>query len=142
MPDAGSLRNELAAFSDAIGRPLIRWQTDALTLEAPITAYVAPRQSGKSRSLANLALHHRAFRRARQHVLIISSSEDTARRLLRDIRDVAAGSELLAGSLVTEQAGLLTLTNGSQMRSVPASERQIRGWTVDLLLVDEAGLVR
>lgn len=140
MAEASALRDDLGAFSRAVHRPLTEWQTDALTLEAPITACVAPRQAGKSRSLAVLALH-RAFRRRGQHVLIVSSSEDTARRLLRDIRDIAAGSELLAGSLVVEQAGLLTLTNGSQIRSVPASEKQIRGWTVDLLLVDEAALV-
>ena len=40
-----------------------------------------------------------------------------------------------------EQAGLVTLTNGSEVRSVPASERAVRGWTVDLLLLDEAALV-
>lgn len=141
MPvDPAVLRDDLGKFSLAIGRPLTHWQTGALTLEAAVTTIVAPRQSGKSRSLAVLALH-RAFRRRRTHVLLISSSEATSRRLLRDILDVAAGSTLLAGSLVVEQAGLVTLTNGSQIRSVPASERQIRGWTVDLLLIDEAALV-
>jgi len=141
MPEVASrLRDDLQAFSKAVGRPLTDWQASALRLEAPITTVVAPRQSGKSRSLAVVALHS-AFRRRKQHVLLISSSEATSRRLLRDILDIAAGSDLLAGSLVVEQAGLLTLTNGSQIRSVPASERQIRGWTVDLLLVDEAAMV-
>lgn len=139
MPDAAALRDDFAAFSRAIARPLTRWQTEALTLDAAVTAVLAPRQSGKSRSLANLALWT-AFRRREQRVLIVSASEDTARRLLADIRAVAAGSELLAASLVVEQAALVTLTNGSEIRCVPASERQIRGWSVDLLLVDEAAL--
>jgi len=35
----------------------------------------------------------------------------------------------------------IVLSNGSEIRSVPASERQVRGWTVDLLVVDEAAFV-
>lgn len=57
------------------------------------------------------------------------------------MKAIVTGSPWLAPSVVDEQAGLITLTNGSVIRSVPASERQIRGWTVDLLLVDEAALV-
>ena len=57
------------------------------------------------------------------------------------MRGIATGSPLLRGSVVDETAGLLTLSNGSEVRSVPASERQIRGWAVDLLLIDEAALV-
>jgi hypothetical protein len=140
MADALVLRTDFSAFSSAIGRPLEPWQTDALNLATPVTAIVAPRQAGKSRSLANLALWV-GFRRRRQRILIVSASDDAAKRLLADIRGVAAASEILAGSLVVEQAGLLALTNGSEIRSVPASERQVRGWTVDLLLVDEAALV-
>ncbi|MDX6690601.1 MAG: hypothetical protein QOG15_2058 [Solirubrobacteraceae bacterium] len=140
MSDVAVLRDDFGKFSQAIGRPLARWQADALTLDAAITVALAPRQSGKSRSLANLALWV-AFRRRQQRVLVVSASDDAARRLLADIRAVAAGSKLLAGSLVVEQAQLVTLTNGSEIRCVPASERQIRGWSVDLLLVDEAALV-
>jgi hypothetical protein len=35
----------------------------------------------------------------------------------------------------------MKLTNGSEIRSVPASEGQIRGWPVDLLILDEAQLI-
>jgi len=48
---------------------------------------------------------------------------------------------LLAGGVVDETGTLLSLSNGSEVRSVPASERQVRGWSVDLLLVDECALV-
>jgi hypothetical protein len=72
-------------------------------------------------------------------VLIISAGELGARRLLKDIRRIATGTPLLAGSVLDDHAELLTLSNGSEIRSVPASERAIRGWQVDLLLIDEAG---
>ncbi|MDP9416807.1 MAG: terminase family protein [Actinomycetota bacterium] len=140
MADLAVLRGDLSAFADAVGLPLERWQADALRLEARTTVIVAPRQSGKSRSLAAVALWW-AFRRREQRVLIVSAGEDAARRLLAEVRRTAMASPLLRGSVADEQAGLLTLTNGSEIRSVPASERQVRGWTVDLLLCDEAALV-
>lgn len=133
-------RRDVAAFAELAGFPLAPFQRRALDLGSRVTVVVAPRQSGKSRSLAVLALHW-AFRRRGQRVLVVSAGEDAARRLLGQVRRIATGSELLAGSVLDEQAALLTLTNGSEVRSVPASERQVRGWTVDLLLVDEAALV-
>lgn len=140
MPDIAILRSDLGAFADAASVPMAPWQVRSLQLETRFTAIVGPRQSGKSRSLATLALWV-AFRSQRHRVLIVSAGEEASRRLLAEVRRVATASPLLAGSVVDEQAGLLTLSNGSEIRSVPASERQIRGWTVDLLLCDEAGLI-
>jgi len=140
MADLVAARESLAAFARMVGCPLEAWQARALELAARVTTIVAPRQSGKSRSLAVLALWS-AFRRREQRVLLISAGEEASRRLLAEVRRIAADSALLAGSVVDEQAGLLTLSNGSEVRSVPASERQIRGWTVDLLLADEAAMI-
>lgn len=141
MTDAQLLRDDLAVFAEAAARtPLTDWQLDALHLDQRVTVIVAPRQSGKSRSLAVLGLWW-AFRTRGQHVLIVSAGEDSSRRLLGEIRSIVSASPLLRTSAVDEQAGLLVLSNGSEIRSVPASERQIRGWSVDLLLVDEAALV-
>jgi len=140
VPDVRALRSSLAAFAVEVGRPLTPVQAGSLRLERRTTVVVAPRQSGKSRSLAVLALH-RAFGSPRHRTLIVSAGEEAARRLLAEVRAIAAGSPLLRGSVVDEQAGLLTLSNASEVRSVPASERQVRGWSVDLLLVDEAAHV-
>lgn len=140
MADLDRARSDVAAFAEAADAPLRDWQARALALDQRITTILAPRQSGKSRSLAILGLWW-AFRSPEQRVLIVSAGEEAARRLLAEVRRIAAASPLLAGSLVDEQAGLVTLSNGSEIRSVPASERQVRGWTVDLLLADEAGLI-
>lgn len=140
MVDLARAREDLGTFAALGGRPLRPWQAGALTLERRTTVVVAPRQTGKSRSLAILALH-RAFRTARVRVLIVSAGEDAARRLLAEVRAVAMASPLLAGSVVDELASLVVLSNGSEIRSVPASERAIRGWTVDVLIVDEAASV-
>jgi len=140
MPDVRALRSSVEAFAREVGRPLAPWQAAALALDTRFTTIRAPRQSGKSRSLAVLALW-RAFREPAHRVLIVSAGEDASRRLLAEVRALAVGSPLLASSVVDEQASLVTLANGSEVRSVPASERQVRGWTVDTLLVDEAALV-
>ena len=133
-------KRDLGAFSELIGQPLAPFQVGSLRLEREVTAIVAPRQTGKSRSLAVLALH-RAFRRPGQLVLIVSAGEQAARRLLEEVAAMAVASPVLAPSVIDEQSALITLTNASQIRSVPASARQVRGWSVDLLLVDEAAFV-
>jgi hypothetical protein len=121
------------------GYPLADWQLASLALEARQTLIVAPRGTGKSRSLALLAAWV-AFTRPGVLVMVVSAGEDAAQRLLRTVRDVAAMPEL-AVSVVDESASLLRLSSGSEVRSVPASERQIRGWHCDLLIVDEAARV-
>jgi len=140
MSDLRALRADLSAFAVEVGRPLAPWQIRALALEARFTVIRAPRQSGKSRSLAVLALH-RAFGEPGHRVLIVSAGESASTRLLAEVRAVAVASPLLASSVVDEQASLVTLAGGSEIRSVPASERQIRGWSADTLLIDEAALV-
>lgn len=133
-------REDLGEFATMVGRPLTAWQVEALRLRTRTTVVRAPRQTGKSRALALLAVHG-AFRNPDCRVLIVSAGETGARRLLGDVRAIIAGSPGLSVSVVDENAGFVRLTNGSETRCVPASEAQIRGWSVDLLLVDEAALV-
>lgn len=142
MPDRADVRRageDVAVFAALVGSPLTGVQSAAMRLESRTTVLVAPRQTGKSRSLAVLALWW-AFRRRGQVVLIVSAGEAAASRLLGQVRRVAA-HPLLAGSVLDESGSVLTLSNGSTIRSVPASERQVRGESVDLLVVDEAAFV-
>lgn len=95
--DVRQARADLAAFAALIGWPLTRAQADALRLGTRQTVVVAPRQTGKSRSLAVLAAHW-AFARPGQIVLVVSAGEAAALRLLSTVRQVAA-HPLLAGSV-------------------------------------------
>lgn len=133
-------KRDLLAFSVLVGHELAGWQAASLRLSRRTTAIVAPRQSGKSRSLAVLALWW-AYRNRDQRVLIVSAGEGAARRLLSEAASVAARSPLLMGSVLDENSGLIVLSNHSEIRSVPASERAVRGWSTDLLLIDEAAQV-
>jgi len=140
MSDLSLARRSLAAFAELIGWPMALFQVAALTLETRVTAIVANRQTGKSRSLALLAVH-RAFANPGSQILIVSAGDEAAKRLLAEVRNIINGVDFLRGSVVDEHMSLVGLTNGSAIRSVPASERQIRGWSIDLLLIDEAALV-
>ncbi len=62
MADLDRARKDLGYFAEVVGRPLADFQLRALTDETTVVAIVAPRQSGKSRSLATYAAW-RAFRR-------------------------------------------------------------------------------
>lgn len=139
MADRGELqraRADLGVFAALIGRPLTAWQLVALRLLVRTTVIVAPRQAGKSRALAVLAVWW-AFRRPDQRVMLLSAGEEAAKRLLAEVTAITVGSPLLIGSIVDEFASLVRLSNGSEIRSVPASELQVRGHTNDLLLADE-----
>ena len=74
-------------------------------------------------------------------VLIVSAAEDASRRLLAVAAALATRSPLLSASVVDENSGPLRLSNGTEILSVPASERAIGGLSVDLLLVNEAAQV-
>ena len=134
--DVTAARNDLGQFASLVGWPLETWQRDPLKLETRQTVLISPRQCGKSRSLSVLALWW-AFRRPRQMVLVLSAGDVAAARLLRTMRQVAE-HPLLGSSVTDETQHRVILSNGSEIRSVPASDSQIRGWTVDLLVVDEA----
>lgn len=115
------------------------WQLEAMASPVRQVVLISPRQCGKSRSLSILATWV-AFRKPRQMILLVSAGEEAAGRLLRTIRDITQ-HPLLAGSVVDETQHRVVLSNGSEIRSVPASDRQVRGWSVDLLIVDEAAFV-
>jgi hypothetical protein len=121
------------------GQPLWPHQIAVANSPARYRVICAGRQCGKSRLLAVLSLHQ-AFMKAGSNTLIISATENSAKRVLAEVADTASVA-LLRPSVADETKGTVTLSNGSQIVSVPASEKQIRGWTVDLLILDEAGFI-
>jgi len=70
----------------------------------------------------------------------VSAGEVASRRLLEECTALAVESSL-GGSVLDDSKSLLSFSNGSRIISVPASQRQIRGWPVDVLILDEAGFI-
>jgi len=132
---------DVGTFAERVlRRPLFEHQLDLARSPARYRVVCAGRQSGKSVTLSTIALHEAATRR-NVLVLLVSAGEAASRRLLADIADAATSSPLLSGSVLDEHKGELALSNGSRIVSVPASQRQIRGWPVDVLILDESGFI-
>lgn len=140
------MRSDLARLRDPevfaerlIGEPLWPHQAEVAQSPARFRCICAGRQVGKSRTLAVIALHH-AYTHAGALVLVISAGEDASKDLLGQI-SALAGSPWLGGSVAADDSTKIVLSNGSVIRCVPASQRQVRGKSVDLLIVDEAAFV-
>ncbi|MBD2760121.1 hypothetical protein IEE94_11445 [Yimella sp. cx-573] len=141
MPDLFNPATDPGAFAEQLlGRPLWPHQLEFARSDARYRVVCAGRQAGKSAALAVMALHT-AYTRRNALVLLVSAGEAASRRLLEDCASLALASPLLRGSVLDESKSELVLSNGSRILSVPASQRQIRGWPVSLLVIDEAGFV-
>jgi hypothetical protein len=144
---APSPRELMAALRDPVrfaevlcGQPLWPHQIEVIRSRARYRVLCAGRQAGKSRLFATMALH-KAFSRPGAVILIISAGETAAQRLLAEITSLLS-SDLLAPSKAGEPTkSEIYLTNGSHIISVPASQKQVRGWAIDLLVLDEAGFI-
>ena len=121
------------------GRPAWEHQAAVMRSTARFRAICSGRQSGKSSTVSGIALHE-AFTVPGSTTLLVSAGEASSRRLLSEVAGMTA-NPLLHGSVIDEGKSQVTLSNGSQVLSVPASQRQIRGWAIDLLILDEAGFI-
>lgn len=135
-------RTNIKAFALLVERPLTRRQAEAVALNTKhrFIVILAPRQGGKSDALALRAVMW-AFTHPGETVLMVSASDESAKVTLDKARNIVKDAPMLNEALTEDFSALLRLSNGSQIRSVPQSERQIRGKTADLLIIDEAALV-
>ncbi len=140
MPDP---RSSVAVFAQRVlGQPLWDHQREAAESVAFITTVAAARRTGKTEMAETLAIWT-AFRERDVRVLILSATQDAARRLTESIGSKLTSSQLTRGAVVDDYATRIRLTNGSEIVSLPASQRQVRGYGkgVRLVVLDEAGFM-
>lgn len=123
-----------------VGEPLWPHQLEVARSDARIVGICSGRQAGKSRTLVILALFE-VFRAPGRRVLVLSAGEDAAKDLLAEASMLVGAAALLSSAVVDDTTTQLTLTNGSSIRSIPASEKQARGKSIDLLILDEAAYI-
>ena len=134
---------DLAAFAERVlRRPLWPHQLEAARSGAFITTVAAARRTGKT-VLAEAMAMHVAFSNRGSRVLILSATQDAARRLTESIGATLDGNGLTRGAVVDAFATRVRLTNGSEIVSLPASQRQVRGYGENVLLtvLDESGFM-
>jgi cytochrome c-type biogenesis protein CcmE len=126
-------------FAMSVGIEPDPWQVEVLASEHPRKILCCGRQTGKSTVGAVLAVH-KALTCAESTVLIVAPGERQAKLLFSKVASLyrQAGHPLPAHS---ERRTGLELSNGSIIEALPAVERTTRGYSVDLLVVDEAAAV-
>ena len=138
-----SLRNEIPAypveFAMSVGIEPDPWQVEVLASDHPRKILCCGRQTGKSTVGAVLAVH-KALTQPGSTVLVVAPGERQAKLLFQKAARLyeQAGHPLPAHS--HRRTGL-ELANGSVIEALPAVERTTRGYSVDLLVVDEAAAV-
>jgi cytochrome c-type biogenesis protein CcmE len=126
-------------FAVSLGIVPDEWQVEVLASEHPRKILCCGRQTGKSTVGAVLAVH-KALTYAGSTVLVVAPGERQAKLLFSKAASLyrQAGYPLPAHS---ERRTGLELSNGSIIEALPAVERTTRGYSVDLLIVDEAAAV-
>jgi Terminase large subunit, T4likevirus-type, N-terminal len=126
-------------FAMSVGIIPDPWQISVLASDHPRKILCCGRQTGKSTVGAVLAVH-KALTRPGSTVLVVAPGERQAKLLFSKARRLyeQAGHPLPAHS--HRRTGL-ELSNGSVIEALPAVERTTRGYSVDLLVVDEAAAV-
>ena len=126
-------------FAISVGIDPDPWQMEVLASEHPRKILCCGRQTGKSTVGAVLAVH-KAITCAGSTVLVGAPGERQAKLLFSKAASLykRAGYPLPAHS---ERRTGLEISNGSIIEALPAVERTAIGYSVDLLLVDEAAAV-
>jgi hypothetical protein len=131
----------------ALGLTVDGWQAGLLASTARRVVVLAPRQVGKSLTLAVLALHV-ATSTPGGLALVVSPAERQATEVVRTVRELAA--QLAIETAETESPiapSAVSLTkvvfpNEARILSVPGgNEAGIRGFTPTLILADEASRI-
>jgi Terminase large subunit, T4likevirus-type, N-terminal len=138
-----SERSEISSypveFAMSVGIDPDEWQVEVLASDHPRKILCCGRQTGKSTVAAILAIH-KALTEPGSTTMIVAPGERQAKLLFSKALRLykQAGYPLPAHS---ERRTGLELSNGSVIEALPAVERTTRGYSVDLLVVDEAAAV-
>ncbi|MEW6473025.1 MAG: hypothetical protein AB1679_12210 [Actinomycetota bacterium] len=124
---------------ELLREPLWPHQVELVRCPARFVCACSGRRAGKSRAVATKAIHS-CLTTPGFKVLIVSAGDDAARELLQTCSDLVSIPivEELVDDVTTH---VIRFKNGSTIRSVPASQKQVRGHGADLLIVDEAAFV-
>ena len=136
------LQNELdpVRFSEAhLDLRLDKWQQDVLRYTGDRLALNCSRQSGKT-TVAAIAALHRAIYYPKSTILIISPAHRQSKESYRIVREYA---NQVTPKLKMPEESLTSFTfeNGSRVISLPSTGPKIRGYSVDLLVLDESSRI-
>ncbi|MFQ6094851.1 MAG: phage terminase large subunit, partial [Candidatus Bathyarchaeia archaeon] len=98
------------------------------------------RQTGKTTTIAAKAIHF-AYTRPNSVTLIVSPSLRQSMIMFDRVLSFIYRSRLLVKSIVRKTRTIIQLSNGSRIIALPCSENLLRGYTANLVIVDEAAFM-
>lgn len=125
-----------ANFRACTGSDPLAWQVPYLA-ETRDSAVLKGRQVGCSTAGAATAIRYARFF-PRFLAAIVSPSQKQSAEVKLRARD---GLDRLREPLVRDAADIIELANGSRIMSLPGSPKSVRGWSADLLIIDEAAFL-
>lgn len=138
------LRDDPVFFSMLLlGFKPTRYQRELLRCASRRIVVRWPRQSGKTRTLAAYTVWFSAFH-AGSTTLIVAPSRRQSMIVNDQIRSLLGGMPRSIYAQLVEKLmrTSIYLKNGSRIVALPNSENLLRGYTADLIIVDEAAFFR
>jgi hypothetical protein len=128
--------------AQVLREPLWDHQRELADSDAFITTVAAARRTGKTATAEKKAMHT-AFSYRNCKVIILSAGQDASRRVTESIASQLNANKLTRGAVTDDYSTRIRLSNGSEIVSLPASQRQVRGFGkgVRLVILDEAGFM-
>jgi hypothetical protein len=130
---------EACALMAAAGLTPDPWQADLIRARPERALLLCSRQAGKSMAVAAMSLES-ALTKPGSTTLLVSASQRQSAELLGKVRALAMAQHTPLGM---EQLSVLSmrLANGSRIVSLPGRAEVIRGYSADLLVLDEAAWI-
>jgi hypothetical protein len=123
-------------FEHAFGFAPLPWQVPYLW-EPRNAVTLKGRQVGASTCAAALCIQMARSVPNSLAAIVSPSMKQSSEVKLR----AKTGLQRLGEKLVLDSATLIGLDNGSRIMSLPGSAKSVRGWTADLLVIDEAAFL-
>ncbi len=125
-----------AVLARSVGMTLDPWQADLVRGKDRQVLVLCSRQSGKSLASAVVAAHTAIYRPG-SLVLLVSPSQRQSIELLAKVKAFVNHHDRPKQESETK----LTLTNGSRIISLPGGDQTIRGFSADVVIMDEAARI-
>lgn len=121
---------------------LFEWQREFINscFKNNYVIVLSSRQIGKSTAVAYFASFY-CLMYEKAIVLLISPSLRQSLLLFKKVSQIFHDNEIFESLIEDEQATKMTLSNKSQIISLPNSAHTIRGFSADVVIVDEANFI-
>jgi hypothetical protein len=123
-------------FREAFGVDPLEWQVPYL-MDVRNAAILKGRQVGASTAAAAICIRYTRHYSNFLAAIVSPSMKQSTEVKLR----AKQGLERLGEELVIDSQSVLGLDNGSRIISLPGSAKSVRGWSADLLIIDEAAFL-